>query len=113
MAFRYVNFGKNALQFGIKSAGFTYRNVALNRCKQGKYYWYYTNGYVFAHIRGRKLVTKCNKDEEIIRLIIDVLEDKLLISKNDKKKEYVVGVNIDLYNNKYNMAVSGSVKDGR
>ena len=103
-SFRYVNSGALRMEFGINSAGF--------RCKQGIYYCYNTNGYALAHDRLSKPVTFRNENEGIIHLILDVLEDKLLISKNDINKEYVVADNIDLYNNKYNMAVSGAVKDG-
>ena len=36
-----------------------------------------------------------------------------MISKNVKSEEYVIAENIDLKNNRYNMAVSGVVKDGK
>ena len=73
---------------------------------------YLTNGCVFTH-NGHGMVSEWDEQRGIIHLILDALEDKLLISKNDENKEYVVAHNIDLKNDKYNMAVSGSVADGR
>ena len=107
-SFRYVNLGGICLQFGISST--RCKNIQLSK-NQGIYYCYGTNGAVYSHY-GNKAVSCYDDEEGIIHLILDVLEDKLLMSRNNENKEYVVADNIDLKNNKYNMAVSGEVKDG-
>ena len=101
-SFRYMTFDKIGMQFGI--------NSSLNRHEQRQWFCYSTDGGHAYSRNGYKRVSDSNDQEGIIHLILDVLEDKLLISRNDKKKEYVVADNIDLKNNKYNMVVSGPMR---
>ena len=110
-SFRYASSTRLGMQFCIKCSGLRCKNIALNRYKQAKYYRYCANGWGFAN-NGYRRVSDCDDHRGVLHLILDVLEDKLLISKHDEKKEYVVADNIDLKNNKYNMTASGALIDG-
>ena len=69
---------------------------------------YCTNGRVFTH-NGNTTLSDYDIQKGIIHSILDVLEDKLLIFRNNNHKEYVFADNIDLKNNKYHMGVTASI----